>query len=286
MATRKPQAQSVEVIRFRKKVVFSLPGEPSLTPDSTCGELVDRLTAMCLGEPEFLRHDSCRRYLQLLPNFREFVFSVSQGLRRDIYVAHEPLRAIRRAMEEWVFSHFDRGQHPILPSYALDLSQFIAHMIRGCDRHGWEGPSAFQVTPLVRLAEHDSLMNLEPDRRFKSDFTRKNKLGRVVCRVPANASVTIQHQTLFKTEEEFVFSVHRCYLSTGFSDYIEASCDEPARVDLQDEFQFFGGIEMEGGQGENPHRYHSTVPGHWIVAALVSNDRNPSETRLPVPFSP
>ena len=126
---------------------------------------------------------------------------------------------------------------------------------------------------------------VESFERFVRLFVSRDYLGNVDSNVLDKLHHALTLASLFGLPHTAP-NIAGCYLSTGFSDYIEASCDEPARVDLQDEFQFFGAIEIEGRQGENPPRYLSTIPGHWIVAALVSNDRNPLETRLPVPFSP
>lgn len=277
-----------ETVRFHKKLLYSLPGEPSLTPDSTCGELVEKLTAICLAQPDFLRPEGCRRYLHLLPDFKNFVFPVSRAVdktERKILVAGEPLRAVRRAIHQWVFSYFEGEQHPILPSYALDLTQFMARMIRGHHHFPWGEPYSFQVSPLVRLAEDDPLTNLDPDRRFKTDFTQSNRLRGVTCLVPGTGSVKIHNRVLFNAGDEFTFVVHRCHLSTGFSDYIDAECVEAPRLDMQEEFQFFGHIEMEGSTISSPKQFQSSVPAHWIIAARVWDRMSPAETRLPVPFS-
>jgi hypothetical protein len=125
------QPQPLKPLRFDKVVAYSLFGEPSLALDDTCGSLVDKLMSICFAGPDFLRPETCRRYLHLLPNFKNFVFSIRNPTTRETLVGNEPIAALRRAMREWVFSYFSEEHHPLLPSYALHLTQFIARMVQG-----------------------------------------------------------------------------------------------------------------------------------------------------------
>jgi len=61
------QTQPLKPIRFDKVVVYSLFG----ALDDTCGSLVDKLTSICFAGPDFLRPETCRCYLHLLPNFKK-----------------------------------------------------------------------------------------------------------------------------------------------------------------------------------------------------------------------
>jgi hypothetical protein len=92
------QLQSLTPVHFDKVVVYSLCGEPSLTVRDTCGNLVDKLMSICAAGPEFLCAETCRRYLHLLPNFKNFVFPIRYPTSREILVANEPIAAIRRAI--------------------------------------------------------------------------------------------------------------------------------------------------------------------------------------------
>jgi len=76
-------------LRFHRVVVYSLYGEPSLTLTDTCGDLIDKLISICVAGPEFLPPETSRRYLHLLPNFKNFVFSVPHPAPRDILVAKQ-----------------------------------------------------------------------------------------------------------------------------------------------------------------------------------------------------
>jgi hypothetical protein len=274
------------LLRFHKVLVYSLYGEPSLTLRDTCSDLIDKLSSICAAGPEFLPPETSRRYLHLLPNFKNFVFSVPYPTPRDIVVATEPIAAIRRSMEEWILSFFSDKHHPILPSYALDLTQFIARMVRGQQRTAWyeEGKPSFEVKPLVRV-EEDYNVSLDNDKRFKRDFTRNNPLYRVICHVPANGSVKYQDETIFRPGEEFMFLTGRCHLSSGFDDYTHADCHEPYHPNLQDDFEFFGEIVVP--RGENAVFYKSRVPANWVIASVRSDNVGGKrvETRIPVPFS-
>jgi hypothetical protein len=84
-------------------LVYSLTDEPSLTLRDTCGNLIDKLTSICVGEPEFLSPETSRRYLHLLPNFKDFVFSVPYLTRRAILVGQQ---------KELQYSH-------IVPAFAV-----------------------------------------------------------------------------------------------------------------------------------------------------------------------
>jgi len=117
-------------LRFDRAIVYSPNGEPSLTLRDSCGNLVDKLMWICVAGPEFLSPETCRRYLHLLPNFKNFVFSIRIPADREILVANEPIAAIGCAMREWVLSFFSDEHHPILPSYALDLTEFIDRTLR------------------------------------------------------------------------------------------------------------------------------------------------------------
>jgi hypothetical protein len=269
-----------EPIHFSKTIRYSIPGEPSLTLSSTCGELVDRLIGICCGRPEFLREHTCHRYLLLLPQFRAFTFSVLAGTNLQscaVVTAEEPIRAIRRAMDEWVFSYFQKECHPILPSYALDLTQFIVRMIRGHLGSAWEDDRNFEVTPLVRIPEHEGTYNFEVEKRFKADFTRHNQLQHVICQVPKDGSVKFQEKTIIGAGDEFSFIVQRCHLSVGFDDYVHAVCEETPHLDMQSEFKFFGQID------HGSVRYRSLLPARWIMAALVWDNITSAEVRLPCP---
>ena len=108
-------------------------------------------------------------------------------------------------------------------------------------------------------------MSLDGDPKFKSDFTRMTG-RRVVCRIPANGSVKYREEVIFKPGGEFLFTTQRCYLSSGFYDYIHTLCGEPYRLNMQADFEFFG--EMEIVQGDELYRSQSKVPVHWVVATF------------------
>jgi hypothetical protein len=293
MAKKKPsgglalpgQPEPLTPLRFHRVVVYSSYGEPSLTLRDSCGNLVDKLMSICVAGPEFLSPETCRRYLHLLPNFKNFVFSIRIPADREILVANEPIAAIRRAMREWVLSFFSDEHHPILPSYALDLTEFIDRMVRGQQRTSWheEGKPSFEVRPLVRVEENYSV-SLDDDKRFKSDFTRNNPLYRVICRVPMNGTVKYQKEVIFRPGEEFMFLTGRCHLSSGFDDCTHADCHEPYQPNLQDDFEFFGEIVVP--RGENGVFYKSRVPANWVIASVSSDhvDGKRVDTRVPVPF--
>lgn len=282
------QLQSLKPVHFDKVLVYSLCGEPSLTVRDTCGNLVDKLMSICAAGPEFLCAETCRRYLHLLPNFKNFVFPIRYPTNREILVANEPIAAIRRAMGEWVFSFFSDEHHPILPSYSLDLTEFIARMVRGQQRTVWseEGRPRFEVKPLVKIIDQDyGSLSLDTDKKFKADFTRSNRLHHVVCRVPANASVKYQNEVIFRPGQEFIFFTGRCHLSSGIYDYVHAYCSELYQPNLQDDFEFFG--EIAAPRGDNTVFCKSRVPANWVTAAVSSENVNGQlvEARLPVPFS-
>jgi hypothetical protein len=295
MAHRKPpvsealkeQPQTLKPITFHKAIVYSCYGEPSLTLDNTCGDLVDKLMSMCLGEPEFLPPQNRRRYLQLLPNFKNFVFSASYRDHRDILVGNERIAAIRRPMFEWVWSFFKDEHHPILPSYALDVTQFIARMVEGGRRTVWdeEGRPPFEVNPVVKVLEEHQGISLGDEKSFKTDFTRRNPLHCVVCRVPANGAVKRGEEVIFRPGDEFRFYTGRCYLSRGFYDYIHVSCYEEYRPNLQSDFEFFG--EIAAGDENKPGSWQTTVPANWVIAAVTSHagiDGQWVEEHVPVPY--
>jgi hypothetical protein len=147
----------VEPIRLQKRSVYFFPGEPSLKFDSTCGELLDKLTAICLGEPEFLRQDACRRYLHLLPDFKKLAFPVCYGPSQkdlDILVVKERLRAIRRAMDEWFFPTSGRSTTRVSLHTLSTLrnSSFTErHMIYGHRHYAFERGDSFEVNPWSNL---------------------------------------------------------------------------------------------------------------------------------------
>jgi hypothetical protein len=294
MAKKKPsggialpgQPEPLTPLGFSKVLVFSLYGEPSLTLRDTCGKLIDKLISICAGGPEFLPPETCRRYMQLLPKFKNFVFSLPHPTQREILVANEPIAAIRRSMEEWIWSFFGDESHPILPSYALDLTEFIARLIPGQQYTDWsgEGRPGFEVKGLVKT-EPDYSASLSNDKRFKSEFTRKNPLYRVICRVPPNGAVKYQNEVIFRPGEEFMFLTGRCHLSTGFYDYVHAHCHEPYQPNLQDDFELYGEMAVPRGDN-NAAFYKSRVPANWVIASVISRrgDGEWIDTPVPVPF--
>jgi hypothetical protein len=84
--------------------------------------------SICVAGPEFLSPETCRRYLHLLPNFKNFVFSITNPTDREILVANEPIAAIRRAMREWVLSFFIGEHHPI-PILSSFLPSFLPSLL-------------------------------------------------------------------------------------------------------------------------------------------------------------
>lgn len=278
-------------IEFHKSTIlrFSLFG-PRLTPDNTCGELVDSLLAVCRAEPEFLRPESCQRYLALLPEFKSFVVEFHPS--KPISAINQPIRQISPVLHEWIRSYLCRpaNPHPILPSYALDTAMFIDSMLRG----GYIGPNrhpenqglTIEIEPLVRDAAE---VRFDFDSTHKREFTNANRLQYVLCRIPPDGQLRFnfsnKRDRILGPEEEFEFLTGRCYLSADWGGGEPViTGEEPYRLDLQSEFKFPGRLEGLPDPWNVPSSFayalhQAEVPAHWVIAAL-DHQRN----RLPVPF--
>lgn len=288
------QSSVPEAIRFHKNTVVRFSHyAPWLTPESTCSELVDTLVRICFGEPEFLRPESCRRYLGLLPEFKGFAFTDYPSKR--IVVANQPIRDISRALNEWIDSYLRGSEalHPILPWYALDTAMFIDSMLRGADiepafHPEHQGP-AVTIDPVVR---GENKIRFDFDSTHRRQFTNANRLGYVVARIPEGGQARLNETDngghIWGPGHEFVFRAGRCYLSEdwGGGRRLVFICEEPYRLDLQSAFKFPGHLEPPDDEtGSSPgyaycrNFYPVEIPAHWVVAAL-DQDRN----RLPVPF--
>jgi hypothetical protein len=281
----------IEPYRIERRIIFAPEHfTPLLSPDDTCGDLIDRLISLCLSRPEFLRPESSDRYVQMLPSFKAFTFTAYGGPAmhaRETQFAQGPIKALRWAMGEWVFSYLSKEHHPMLASFALDVSQFIARMVQGYAQHDYaaEGHPVLEVKPVVQGVNEKQLISLDLDTKFKSDFTRNNLLRKVICRIPEDGAVRFQNGHVIGPGAEFGFRTNRCYLSTGFYDHIRFKCQEPRRFDIQNDFQLFGQIDPEDGHEQ--YDLSGQVPAHWIVAAIrwESNGTQEVEARLPLPFA-
>lgn len=278
-------------IQIHKSTIlrFSFFG-PRLSADSSCGEFVDGLIAVCRGEPEFLRPESCRRYLALLPEFKNVVFEFHPS--KPVAVVDQPIRQISPVLHEWIRSYLYRpaDRHPILPSYSLDAAMFINSMLHG----GYMGPNrhpenqglTIEIEPLVRDAAE---IRFEFDSSHKREFTNPNRLQYVLCRIPRDGQLRFNYsdkrERILGPGEEFEFLTGRCYLSADWGGAEPViTGEEPHRPDLQSEFKFPGRLEGLPDPLNLPSSfayalYQAEIPTHWVIAAL-DHQRN----RLPVPF--
>jgi hypothetical protein len=273
-----------ETIKFYKAQIirFSWQG-PRLTPKSTCGELAEKLMAVCRGKPEFLRPESCRRYLGLLPEFKSFGahFGFSEN---EVSVANQPIRRIPQVLSQWVSSYlYDKTErHPILPSYALDTATFAESMLRDVHMGRYRYPEnhglTIEIEPLVEGCEE---IRFQFTSRDKSEFTRASRLELLVAKVPPGGQVkfnyTDNNEVLLGEGSEFEFRTQRCYLSENWGGNAAATlaCEEPYRLDVQSDFKFPGDLHIP------PDHYPPTieVPAHWVIASADHKGN-----RLPVPF--
>jgi hypothetical protein len=195
-------------------------------------------------------------------------------------------------IEAWVDSFLHKNsEHPLMPHYVLDAAQFILFHVEGYYAYpDGDKREHFRLEPMVSYTD-----SLGPDvfgKRFKAEFTRAACCVYTKGKVPAGAHITspAPHFSIYKSGDEFCFRVERCHLSTGFADFLHASCEaEEQRFDLMKEFKFWGSLLFHNDAHEvcrpvtvpGDVELRTFVPARWITHAF-----NRNQLLQPTPWEP
>jgi hypothetical protein len=268
--------QPLKPITLSKEMVYSPRfGLKPLSGSDRAELLLDQALAICYGGPEFLRRQSIDRYLHLIPEFKNFVFTdYCQGEPSEVRAAEVRIERLNWVMSDWVASYLNDENHPIMASYALDATQFISKIADGYRSYSdSENYPDFRIVGLVGTGEpwFESRLREFPDAAFKREFTQSSRLSGLFCLVPPGASVRLHHheEPLLLAGDKFAVSVSRCYLSSGVQDFCNADCVEAYFPDMQEDFKFYSEVVQIDNEGHvTPIHVRLEVPGHWIMAGM------------------
>jgi hypothetical protein len=278
----------IERVSMARRVVFSPSfSYPQITPECTCGDLIDRLIGLCFSRPEFLRTEDAARHTALLHELKHFMARESWDPDSPVVaVQNLPIRLLDRVLAEWILAYFADDENPLMPHYALDTAKFMQTVVNGTyqfEPEHWELAPAFGD----KLAERDLFRCI--DREFKKRFTEHINLE-VLAQVPEAVNIRYQREIILPPGSTFAFRVHRCHLSSSVGDYqyFDVSEDPAApRFDLMGEFQLVGHIlPQQPGEFHRPYGLLFYLPANWITH-VIRHDRYGDEGRLiPVPQWP
>lgn len=274
--------QPIPKVVVCKTTVFNLKSRtPEVTPTSTCGDLLDFASGICLANPEFLRKSDKDRYsfqLQCLKSWK--VGGLGRRTLPPVTLAACPLQSFSYFLGEWVMSHF-KQDNPLMPHYALDLACFLQFVVHGTDRLE---PSRWILKPSVgtavqRLGLFDFL-----DKTFKKTFTEKIRLE-VRAKLPRNVSVTYQGEQALPMDAEFAFRVRRCHLSAIQNEFrfFEVTRDPSTpEFDLVEDFKLNGILLPNVGDAGTKHKeIPFDLPVSWITHVLIPDSEGIVKERVP-----
>lgn len=278
-----------------KRVVFENEMRGRVALDS-CGSVLDHLIGVCFAEPEYLREGDAARYIALLSDFREFVFTSWRTREKELAVKNAPLALIGEALEDWINMFFRNDHHPLMPAYALDTAEFMFAHVAGAFR---SEPEFWELKAIVPDDGY-KLFDVLHDARFKKDFTKRFGGTLVRCRVPMGSCVKYGSKEMLPQGGEFCANIKRCHLSTNFYDAVLLNCEAPKNTTVHLDLGFFFVAEVllraEGSLykweqdpelhpirpavlEENAYdpdcnmRQDTELPPSWIVSAFDYNKR-------------
>lgn len=200
-------------------------------------DLIDRLLALCLLRPFYLRPDSIPRYVALLNQFRHYHMNHWQHWRDPDTdgrrVGELPIQDLDWALETWVMSYHETEGCCLLPTYALDTASMITHHVYGFEK------KEFACEALVKT--HSTFARF-PESSFKGYFTgaMTGQPILVQAQIPANACIRLGKQAVKEAGAEVLLFFTRCHLTASPGKAELVAFDPADSCNLMREFQLNG----------------------------------------------
>lgn len=294
------EKERVDRIYVYQEMVFDFGrfNDRTLDPAHPICDLIQRLLGVLEAKPAYVCPDDTPRLSCLLRELREYETQVydKRGMIAD-RVGNLPIRCLNCIWEHWVDHFFEEQFHPLLPTFALGLVQFVEPHIYNHTRETW-GKIPWRITPLVHgLDQRREDFRLLKDPAFKREFTQRIKGLEVVAKVPPGGDLYDPHkkQVVIKEGEEFSFGVLRGHLTEqGYYDRDDLVAREAGKqpIDIAADFHFRGHLLSRGDAQRPTFSLHMgffngfpelEIPIRWITHAKVWNGLDREDTLLPVP---
>lgn len=294
------EKERVDHVYVHQETVFDFDrfSDQALDPAHPICDLIQKLLGVLGAKPAYVRSEDVPRFECLLRELRAYEIEVydKQEMIKD-RVGNLPIRCLDHIWKRWVNHFFDDAFHPLLPTYALGLVQFVEPHIYGQTIERW-GEAPWRIVPLVRSAEqrHEEIWLLS-DATFKREFTQWIKGLKVIAKVPEDCALydPREQKVVVDSGEEFSFSVLRGHLTEqGYYDMNDLVAEETGKpqFDIAVDFHFRGHLvphQNREYQGlalfeRSFQRYPELeIPIRWITHAKIWNGLDREETLLPVP---
>jgi hypothetical protein len=269
--------------------------EQPLDPAHPIGDLIQRLLGVLEAKPAYVRPEDVPRFACLLRELREYEAQIyDKGEMVTDRVGNLPIRCLDYIWERWVNHFFEEPFHPLLPTFAVGLAQFVEQHIYGQTRPIWN-EIPWRIAPLVRvLDQRREDFGFLRDATFKREFTQRIKGLEVVAKVPPGGDLydRRKQQVVVKEEEEFSFDVLRGHLTEqGYydrNDLISRETGKPP-IDIASDFHFRGHLLPRGEKQRTAFAPQMgflpelEIPIRWITHAKVWGGLDREGTLLPVP---
>ncbi len=248
---------------------FGFGGRDQLDSVDKIDALLDRLTAICFAQPEYLRKLHAARHIVLLNEFRNYRYETGwRETREEVRAGDRPIDELSSALYSWVSHVLNSDGHPLMPSYVLDTTTFIQDHVQESYRYR---DDRWKIIPLVKPGKRGDRVRFI-DSSFKREFTQKTGNIICLCKVPEGGRIVESTgNVLLEAGNAFLSTASRCHLSTGVSDHVLFACkeDNGPKYDLHDDFAFYGSLFT--------HRVQSGIK--ILNPAYVLNAPNTDEVR-------
>ncbi|MGC4004056.1 MAG: hypothetical protein QM811_13425 [Pirellulales bacterium] len=248
------EKERVDRIYVHQETVFDFSrfSEQALDLAHPIGDLIQRLLGVLEAKPAYVRPDDVPRFSCLLRELRKYETQVyDKGEMVADRVDNLPIRCLDYVWEDWVNHFFEEPFHPLLPTFAIGLAQFVEPHIYGRTRHIW-GEIPWRIAPLVRVPDQRREdFGFLRNTTFKREFTQNIKGLEVVAKIPTGGGLYDQRekQMVIKEEEEFSFAVLRGHLTEQSyydrNDLIAREASKPT-IDIASDFHFRGHLLPRG----------------------------------------
>lgn len=271
--------------------------EPAMT---SCGDFLEVLLELLRREPEYVPGADIARHLALLKSFLKcsvMRWDTASGRERKVPVARQPLDQLPLALESWLASWRSPEHFLLLHTYAIGTAELIwAHAV-GQDEWTSEDVSRrWRVAPVLPESIVSPLLCRRvawEDVGFKRLETGRIKGQVVVVRIPeeGRCEPLVEGFPLLKPGVQFLFSIERCHLSSGFYDYphYRAVDDRESATSLASNFRLWGRIRFPQEQDTTSLGWYVEkgpklqVPIRWITHVLQHNSETHEVDTCPVP---
>lgn len=263
----------------------------NITYSSKIEVLVNHLIDILFSNPPFVRESEVFRYASLLYDFMFFEICNDLNKRKNklqIKVKDFHLSDLVYCINSWIRSiQSDSSAHPLILTYAIDTCLFICKMlsgyhfdrrVRGCQA---EVESIMECNDLNKLN-----FNILFDSNFKKNVTEQNiRYLLVVAKLPIGCKITnYEGEILCSENDEILFRIKRCHLSSGVYDNVFFSCHDYPEIeyDISEDFNFYG--ELIFINKDHSQSIVANNLAHEIIHAPIYSNKNIIDLMLYIPI--